>query len=77
MGEAGAGTPRALTPAGRSTMTNDGNERLGRLDDSEEDAETSSTTEGAAAEGDYDPAQGSPGQPHPVDEDFPRTADQE
>jgi hypothetical protein len=46
-------------------------ERLGRLDDDQEAAEPSSTTEGAAAEGEYDPAQGSPGAEHAVGEDFP------
>ena len=35
-------------------------ENLGRLDDEAEEREPSSTTEGAAAEGEYDPAQGSP-----------------
>ena len=43
----------------------------GRLDDAAEEAEDSSTTQGPAAQGEYDPAQGSPGQPHPVGEDFP------
>jgi len=49
-------------------------EQLGRLDDDAEEQEPSSTTEGAAAEGDYDPAQGSPGQDHPTGEDFPAEA---
>lgn len=40
-------------------------ERLGRLDDDAEQREPSSTTDGPAAEGEYDPAQGSPGTPHP------------
>ena len=44
----------------------DPQERLGRLDDEAEDAEPSSTTDGPAAEGDYDPAQGSPEQPRPA-----------
>jgi hypothetical protein len=35
-------------------------DNLGRLDDEAEAQEPSSTTEGAAAEGEYDPAQGSP-----------------
>jgi hypothetical protein len=52
-------------------MTSGDQERLGRLDDEAEEQETSSTTEGAAAEGDYDPAQGSPGRQHPVGENHP------
>jgi hypothetical protein len=55
-------------------MTADEPEQLGRLDDDAEEQEQSSTTEGAAAEGDYDPAQGSPGQDHPTGEDFPAEA---
>ena len=55
-------------------MTEGDQERLGRLDDEAEEQEASSTTEGAAAEGDYDPAQGSPGQAHPVGEDYPDEA---
>ena len=55
-------------------MTADEPEQLGRLDDDAEEQEPSSTTEGAAAEGDYDPAQGSPGQDHPTGEDFPAEA---
>jgi hypothetical protein len=44
----------------------------GRLDDEAEEREPSSTTDGPAAEGEYDPAQGSPdGDPHPTGEDFP------
>ena len=46
-------------------------EHLGRLDDAAEEQETSSTTDGPAAEGEYDAAQGSPGTQHPVGEDFP------
>ena len=46
-------------------------ENLGRLDDEAEDKDQSSTTEGPAAAGEYDPEQGSPGQDHPVGEDFP------
>ena len=42
-------------------MSNDSTENLGRLDDEEEEQEPSSTTDGPAAEGGYDPAQGSPG----------------
>ena len=49
-------------------------EQLGRLDDQAEDQEPSSTSEGAAAEGDYDPSQGSPGQGHPVGEAYPDEA---
>jgi hypothetical protein len=55
-------------------MTNDGSERLGRLDDSAEQEEPSSTTQGAAARGEYDPAEGSPGTEHPTGEDFPDEA---
>lgn len=45
--------------------------QTGHLDDAAEEAQESSTTEGAAAAGDYDPAQGSPGGGHPVGETFP------
>ena len=55
-------------------MSNDSEENLGRLDDDAEEQEPSSTTEGAAAEGEYDPAQGSPGHAHPTGEDFPEEA---
>ena len=55
-------------------MTQDGSEQLGRLDDEQEAAEESSTTEGAAARGEDDPAQGSPGTAHPVGEGFPEQA---
>lgn len=55
-------------------MTEDGSEQLGRLDDEQEAAEPSSTTEGAAAAGDYDPAEGSPGTGHPTGEGFPDEA---
>jgi hypothetical protein len=55
-------------------VSSEQNENLGRLDDDAEQAEPSSTTEGAAADGEYDPAQGSPGQEHPVGEDFPDEA---
>ena len=48
--------------------------RMGRLSDEEEAQEPSSTTDGPAAEGELDPRQGSPGQPHPVGEDFPNEA---
>jgi hypothetical protein len=52
-------------------MTNDPGENLGRLDDEAEEQEPSSTTGGKAAEGEYDPAEGSPGGGHPAGEDFP------
>jgi hypothetical protein len=55
-------------------MTSNGSERLGRLDDSAEEEEPSSTTEGAAARGEYDPAEGSPGGEHPTGEGFPQEA---
>ena len=55
-------------------MTQDGSEQLGRLDDEQEAAEESSTTDGAAARGEDDPAQGSPGSAHPVGEAFPDEA---
>ena len=55
-------------------MTQDGSEQLGRLDDGQEAAEPSSTTKGAAARGEYDPAEGSPGTDHPTGEDFPDEA---
>lgn len=47
---------------------------VGRLDDSAEEEQESSTTDGPAAAGDYDPAQGSPGPAHPVGEGFPNEA---
>jgi hypothetical protein len=55
-------------------MTQDGSEQLGRLDDEQEAAEPSSTTDGAAARGEYDPAEGSAGPSHPVGEDYPDEA---
>ncbi len=55
-------------------MTQDGSEQLGRLDDDQEAAEPSSTTGGAAADGEYDPSEGSPGTGHPTGEDFPDEA---
>ena len=55
-------------------MTQDGSEQLGRLDDEQEAAEPSSTTDGAAARGEDDPAQGSPRTGHPVGEAFPDEA---
>jgi hypothetical protein len=50
------------------------NERLGRLDDEAEADAPSSTTDGAAAEGRYDPEQGSPGGDHPVGDGYPDEA---
>lgn len=55
-------------------MTQDGSEQLGRLDDEQEAAEESSTTDGAAARGEADASEGSPGPAHPVGEDFPNEA---
>jgi hypothetical protein len=55
-------------------MTQDGPEQLGRLDDEQEVAEPSSTTEGAAGSGQYDPTEGSPGTSHPTGEDYPDEA---
>ncbi len=56
-------------------MTQDGSEQLGRLSDEQEAAEPSSTTEGgAAARGEDDPAEGSPGTAHPIGEAFPDEA---
>ncbi len=49
-------------------------ENVGRIDDAEEEREPTSTTDGAAADGDYDPAQGSPAGAHPTGEDFPEEA---
>ena len=48
--------------------------RLGRLSDEEKQQEPSDTTDGPAAHGEDDASQGSPGQPHPVGEDFPNEA---
>ncbi|MGN6781422.1 MAG: hypothetical protein ACTHJH_07970 [Marmoricola sp.] len=49
------------------TESNDSStEARGRLDDAQEEGQQSSTTGGPAAEGEYDPAQGSPGHPHPT-----------
>lgn len=48
-------------------------ENLGHLDDEAEEREPSSTHDGAAAEGEYDPAQGSPDSgTHPVFRDMTR-----
>ena len=55
-------------------MTQDGPEQLGRLDDEQEAAEESSTTEGAAARGEADASEGSPGAAHPVGDDYPDQA---
>ena len=55
-------------------MTSEGPERLGRLDDADEEREPSSTTEGAAARGEYDPEQGSPEGDHPTGASFPQEA---
>ncbi|MDQ4052475.1 MAG: hypothetical protein M3237_07210 [Actinomycetota bacterium] len=55
-------------------MSNRGQDERGRVDDAVEEREASSTTEGPAAEGEYDPAQGSPGAKHPTGEDFPDEA---
>lgn len=44
-------------------------EHFGRLDDEAEEEEPSSTKDGPAADGDYDPRQGSPGHPHPPRQD--------
>lgn len=56
----------------RSGVTTGENEHTGHLSDEEEAAETSSTTDGPAADGEYDPAQGSPhGGAHPVAADYP------
>lgn len=46
----------------------------GHLDDEAELQQESSTTDGAAAAGRYDPAQGSPGTEHPTGETFPEEA---
>lgn len=50
-------------------------ENLGRLDDDAEEREPSSTIDGPAAEGQYDPSQGSPHSgTHPVFRDMTRGA---
>jgi hypothetical protein len=60
----------------RSDMSDAANENLGHLDDAAEEQEASSTTDGAAAEGEYDPAQGSPDSgAHPVGAEFPDEVD--
>lgn len=51
-----------------SVMTSEQPEQTGRLDDAAEEAAPSSTTDGPAAEGEYDPQQGSPDSgPHPTE----------
>lgn len=53
-------------------MTDQDPETTGRVDDETEVAADSDTTDGPAADGEYDPAQGSPdGSPHPVADDYP------
>lgn len=53
-------------------MSENDTEPTGRVDDEQEVAATSDTTDGPAAEGEYDPAQGSPdAAPHPVGEGYP------
>lgn len=54
--------------------SNQDESELGRLDDDTEEQAESSTTEGAAAAGEYDPAQGSPDATHPAGENFPDEA---
>ena len=64
-----------LTRTGYATgMSNDGADARGRLDDDAEANESSSTTQGAAARGEYDRAEGSPGGSHPTGEGFPDEA---
>lgn len=54
-------------------MSEEQPETLGQLDDDAEEREPSSTTGGAAAEGEYDPKQGSPDSgTHPVDTETTR-----
>lgn len=56
-------------------MSEEQPENLGHLDDEQEEREPSDTTDGPAAEGDYDPAQGSPeGGAHPTGEAYPAEA---
>lgn len=54
-------------------MSNQDPEPTGRLDDQAEEQATSDD-DGAAARGEYDPAQGSPQGGHPVGEAFPDEA---
>ena len=58
----------------REQEAGQGDERLGRLSDEEKEQEPSDTTDGPAAEGEDDASQGSPGQAHPIGEDFPNEA---
>lgn len=80
MGGRGLGTPprtrehRAEGEPMTSGQDPDGEENLGRVDDEAEEREESSTTEGAAAAGEYDPGQGSPGPGHPTGEAYPDEA---
>ena len=48
--------------------------QTGHLDDDAEQAQESSTIDGPAAAGQYDPAQGSPGGGHPTGATFPDEA---
>ena len=64
-----------MTLGYRCHMSNDAPEDLGRLDDdAEEYAPSDDDPDGAAARGEYDPTEGSPGIQHPVGEDFPDEA---
>jgi len=55
-------------------MSTGDSDARGRLDDEAEEREPSSTKDGAAAEGRYDPAQGSPSHHHPIGEAYPDEA---
>ena len=56
-------------------MTTQPEEPLGRVDDETEEATPSSDHEGgAAAAGEYDAAEGSPGDAHPTGETYPDEA---
>ena len=55
-------------------MSEQESEQLGRLSDEQKEQEPSDTTDGPAARGEDDPSLGSPGQAHPVGEDFPHEA---
>ena len=55
-------------------MSNDATEPTGEIDDATEEKLESSTTDGAAAAGEYDAAQGSPGEGHPTGEGYPDEA---
>jgi hypothetical protein len=54
--------------------SNQDDPELGRLDDDAEEHAESSTTDGPAAAGEYDPAQGSPDAAHPAGQEFPDEA---